>query len=165
VSRIFARAREHSPSIVFLDEMDGLLPGNNRHLSQHDLQVAEQFMIEISNLQPEHNVFLVGATNYPDNIDARILRGGRFSEKIEIDLPSTEGRMQLLQRYLAGVRLESGVTLEKVSGILVGLAPADLEAISKAAKRFAFNRASQTEIPPLSLNDFKAAAARVRRTS
>jgi transitional endoplasmic reticulum ATPase len=163
VSELFARAKEHSPSIIFLDEMDGLLPGNNRYIAQHDLQLVEQFMIEISNLQPEHNVFLVGTTNHVENIDPRVLRGGRFSEKISIRLPSPEGLQRLLGKYLDGVRLEPGLSLDGIAEHLVGLAPADLEAISKAAKRFAFNRAGEgDQLPALNLNDFKMAAARIR---
>jgi len=163
VSDVFARAREHSPSIIFLDEMDGLLPGNNRYVAQHDLQVVEQFMIEISNLQPEHNVFLMGATNDVGNIDPRVLRGGRFSEKISIGLPGRDGIQRLLGKYLDGVRLESGLSLDGIAEHLGRLAPADLEAISKAAKRFAFNRAGEgNQLPALNLNDFKMAATRIR---
>lgn len=163
VSEVFARAREHSPSIIFFDEMDGLLPGNNRYVAQHDLQVVEQFMIEISNLQPEHNVFLVGTTNHVENIDPRVLRGGRFSEKISIGLPGRQGVQRLLGKYLDGVRLEPGLSLDGIAEHLGGLAPADLEAISKTAKRFAFNRAGQgDQLPALNLSDFKMAAERVR---
>ena len=163
VAEVFARAKEHSPSIIFLDEMDGLLPGSNRFIGQHDLQVVEQFMIEISNLQSEHNVFLVGTTNHAENIDPRVLRGGRFSEKIEIGLPDGTGLARLLKKYLDGVRLEPGLTLEELAKHLSGLAPADLEAISNAAKRFAFNRAGQGEqLPPLNLTDFQLAVERVR---
>ena len=75
VAAVFARAKEHSPAIVFLDEMDGLLPATNRYLAQHDVQLVEQFLTEISSLQPENNVFLVGTTNHPENIDPRVLRG------------------------------------------------------------------------------------------
>jgi len=142
---------------------DGLLPGNNRYVAQHDLQVVEQFITEISNLQAEHNVFLVGTTNHPENIDPRVLRGGRFSEKIEIGLPGPDGLKLLLREHLEGVRLEPGLTVEKVAEQLIGLAPADIEAISKTAKRFAFNRAGQGDrIPPLTLADFKMAVERVR---
>lgn len=163
VAQVFERAKEHSPSIIFLDEMDGLLPGNNRYVAQHDLQVVEQFITEISNLQAEHNVFLVGTTNHAENIDPRVLRGGGFSEKIEIGLPGLDGLKRLLREYLEGVRLESGLTVEKVAEHLIGLAPADIEAISKTAKRFAFNRAGQGDrIPPLNLADFKMAVERVR---
>ena len=116
VAAVFARAKEHSPAIVFLDEMDGLLPANNRYLAQHDVQLVEQFLTEISSLQPENNVFLVrqlrkqsGTTNHPENIDPRVLRGGRFSEKILIPPPETAQRVQLLGLYLKGARLEARV--------------------------------------------------------
>jgi transitional endoplasmic reticulum ATPase len=163
VAAVFARAKEHSPAIVFLDEMDGLLPATNRYLAQHDIQLVEQFLTEISSLQPENNVFLVGTTNHPENIDPRVLRGGRFSEKILIPPPGPAQRVQLLGLYLKGVRLEAGLTIEEIGKRLNGLAPADLQAICMAAKRMAFNRiANSDQLPPLSWSDFERATERVR---
>ena len=72
---------------------------------QHDVQVVEQTLIEISALMPEHSVFLVGTTNYIDRIDPRILRGGRFSEKIEIGVPDDAGYRRLIVRYIGKARL------------------------------------------------------------
>ena len=162
VSAMFARAKEHSPAIVFIDEMDGLLPPNSRYLAQHDIQLVEQFLTEIGSLRPENNVFLVGTTNHPANIDPRVLRGGRFSEKILIPLPEAPQRMQLLIRYLKGVQLEGGLTLEEISKRLSG-APADLQAICTAAKRMAFNRITDSDrLPPLNWSDFERASERVR---
>ena len=163
VAAVFARAKEHSPAIIFLDEMDGLLPANNRYLAQHDVQLVEQFLTEISSLQPENNVFLVGTTNHPENIDPRVLRGGRFSEKILIPPPETAQRVQLLGLYLKGARLEPGLTVEDIAKRLSGLAPADLQAICTAAKRMAFNRmANSDQLPPLNSSDFDRATERVR---
>ena len=163
VSAIFARAKEHSPAIVFLDEMDGLLPANNRYLAQHDIQLVKQFLTEISGLQPENNVFLVGTTNRPANIDPRILRGGRFSEKIQIKLPDSDERAQLLSRHLRGARLEPGLTIGDIARRLSGVSPADLQAISTAAKRMAFNRLNTgDQLPPLNWPDFEMAVERVR---
>ena len=163
VAAVFARAKEHSPAIVFLDEMDGLLPANNRYLAQHDVQLVEQFLTEISGLQPENNVFLVGTTNHPENIDPRVLRGGRFSEKLLIPPPETAQRVQLLGLYLKGARLEPGLTVEDIAKRLSGLAPADLQAICTAAKRMAFNRmANSDQLPPLNWSDFERATERVR---
>ena len=163
VAAVFARAKEHSPAIVFLDEMDGLLPANNRYLAQHDVQLVEQFLTEISSLQPENNVFLVGTTNHPENIDPRVLRGGRFSEKLLIPPPETAQRVQLLGLYLKGARLEPGLTVEDIAKRLSGLAPADLQAICTAAKRMAFNRiANSDQLPPLNWSDFDRATERVR---
>jgi transitional endoplasmic reticulum ATPase len=163
VAAVFARAKEHSPAIVFLDEMDGLLPANNRYLAQHDVQLVEQFLTEISSLQSENNVFLVGTTNHPENIDLRVLRGGRFSEKILIPLPETAQRVRLLGLYLKGARLEPGLVVEDIAKRLGGLAPADLQAICTAARRMAFNRiANSDQLPPLNLSDFERATERVR---
>jgi transitional endoplasmic reticulum ATPase len=163
VSGIFARAREHSPAIIFLDEMDGLLPANNRYLAQHDIQLVEQFLTEISSLEADNNVFLIGTTNHAENIDPRVLRGGRFSEKIEIAPPHTAQRVQLLSLYLNGTRLEAELGLAEIAERLNGFAPADLQAICTAAKRMAFNRANQADqLPPLNWSDFDKAIGRVR---
>src|SRR5581483_7447757 len=162
VSAVFARAKEHSPAIIFLDEMDGLLPANSHALAQHDIQLVEQFLTEIGGLQPENNVFLVGTTNHPENIDPRILRGGRFSEKIQIPLPDNGQRAQLLNRYLQGTRLVPGLTTNDIAERLSGMSPADLQAVSITAKRMAFNRLDAgDQLPPLTWNDFETAVERV----
>ena len=163
VCQIFARAKENSPSLIFIDEMDSLLPRAAGPVGQHDIQVTEQFMIEISNLQPEQNVFLVGTTNHADHIDPRVLRGGRFSEKIEIGLPGRASRERLLRKYLDGVALGPDAGIAGLADRLRNLSPADLEAISNAARRFAFNRAPDgAALPPLIWVDFEKAVQRVR---
>ena len=165
VSQIFARARENSPSLIFIDEMDSLMARAAGLVGQHDIQVTDQFLTEISNLHPEQNVFLVGTTNHPDHIDPRVLRGGRFSEKMEIGLPGRTARERLLERYLAGVALAPGASVATLAERLRDLSPADLEAISNAARRFAFNRApDSSQLPPLILADFDKAVQRVRGT-
>jgi SpoVK/Ycf46/Vps4 family AAA+-type ATPase len=122
-------------------------------------------IVEATNFHPEQNVFLVGTTNHPDHIDPRLLRGGRFSEKIEIGLPGRTARERLLERYLAGVALAPGASVATLAERLRDLSPADLEAISNAARRFAFNRApDSSQLPPLILADFEKAVHRVRGT-
>ena len=64
LTELFARAKENSPSIIFIDEMDGLLPRNTGLQSQHDIQLVEQARSLISDLEPQHNVFLIGTTNH-----------------------------------------------------------------------------------------------------
>ena len=162
VSALFARAKEHSPSIIFLDEMDGILPANNRNLSQHDVQVVEQFLTEISELKSENEVFLIGTTNHPENVDSRVLRGGRFSEKIAILLPRVEQRVQLLKIFLNGTRINTGLTVDEIASNVDGASPADLQAICTTAKRMAFNRLTDGDLlPPLSRSDFDRAIQRV----
>jgi transitional endoplasmic reticulum ATPase len=161
---LFARAKESSPSIIFMDEMDGLLPRNTGLQSQHDIQVVEQARSLISELEPHHNVFLIGATNRLEGIDPAILRGGRFSEKIEIGLPDEAGCRRLLAKHLAGVRLAEGLKEEDLANRLNGISPADLEAVCNSAKRMAMRRMQRDaeELPPLTLEDFAQALKRVQ---
>lgn len=166
LSEIFARARAQSPSILFFDEIDGLLPRNNGLQTTHDVQLVEQCRTEISQLEAEHNVFLIGTTNHIERIDAAILRGGRFSEKIEMQLPGPENRQRLLTKLLAG--LQSEANLLDVVAATDGLSHADLEAVMKAAVRNALGRAldrSKADVPPLILEDFERAIRRVQVAS
>ncbi len=161
VSRVFTRARENSPSLIFMDEMDSLLPANPGYLNQYYVQIVEQFLIEISALQPEHNVFLVGTTNHPENIDPRVLRGGRFSEKIEIGLPGRKEIGRLLAKYLKDVQLEPSLGYDYLTEWLTGTTPANLEAMVATAKRYAFERSGDDRLAPLTIDDFERAAGRV----
>lgn len=164
LAEIFARARENSPSIIFFDEIDGLLPANTGLLSTHDTQLVEQCRTEISQLEAEHNVFLIGTTNHLDRIDPAIMRGGRFSEKIEILAPGQANRERLLRMYLKDVKLD--IRIDRVAERLAGLAPADIEAVCKSAVRRAFGRSDRDDsIPPLIWDDFEHAIKRVVRYS
>lgn len=157
---LFARAKEHSPSIIFFDELDGLFGGTHTFASSHDTQFIEQALIEISRIEASHRVLLVGATNHPERLDSRILRGGRFSEKIEIRVPGPANRERLLRKLLADSALAVPISLlvQKTSG----MAPADIEAIVHAARRLAFGRSDRDDrLPPLEASDFDRAMDRV----
>jgi transitional endoplasmic reticulum ATPase len=164
LSEIFARAKEHAPSILFFDEMDGLFPSVQGPVGQHDVQLVEQALIEISALKPEHNVFLVGTTNYLDRVDPRILRGGRFSEKIEIGVPDEAGYRRLIERYLGKAQLADGLTPAMIVSRVHGMSPADLEATINTMKRVAMRRLTPggTQLPPLQMDDFDEALDRVQ---
>ena len=161
---LFARAKENNPSIIFIDEIDGLLPRNTGAQSQHDIQLVEQARSLISELEPQHNVFLIGTTNHLDSIDPAILRGGRFSEKLEIGTPDQAGYKRLLKKHLDGIRLTDGLSEELLAERLSGVSPADLEAICNSAKRMAMRRMvhDEDELPPLVWNDFTEAMKRVQ---
>jgi transitional endoplasmic reticulum ATPase len=160
LSEVFARARENSPSIIFFDEMDGLLPSNNGMLNTHDTQLVEQCRTEISQIEAAHNVFLIGTTNHLDQIDPAIRRGGRFSEKIQIGAPGQANRERLLRKYLQDLTLQFQV--ERLAERLAGLSPADIEAVCKSAARHAFGRGDRDDrVPPLIWDDFEHAIKRV----
>ena len=167
LAQMFARAREHSPSILFIDEIDGLLPrgDNGYYMGQHQIQLVEQALMLMSQLDPGNQVFLVGTTNHIDHIDPRVLRGGRFTEKIELGVPDDEGYLRLIERYLGPIPLASGLTCHDLLARLRGISPADLQGLVNTAKRMAMNRmdASDEALPPLIWEDFKHALGRTRR--
>lgn len=167
MSEIFARAKENAPSILFFDEMDGLFPTVQGPVGQHDVQLVEQALIEISSLKPAHNVFLVGTTNYLDRVDPRILRGGRFSEKIEIGAPDEAGYGRLLARYLGKAQLADGLTVRMIINRVHGMSPADLEATINTMKRVAMRRMSppDTHLPPCGWKILKKRSIACSRTS
>jgi transitional endoplasmic reticulum ATPase len=164
LSDIFARAKENAPSILFFDEMDGLFPSIQGPVGHHDVQLVEQALIEISALKPEHNVFLIGTTNYLDRVDPRIFRGGRFSEKIEIGAPDDAGYRRLLARFLGKTQLAEGVRIDTIIDRVQGMSPADLEATINTMKRLAMRRMARggNQLPPLLLKDLEEALGRVR---
>lgn len=164
LSEIFRRAKDNAPSIVFFDEMDGLFPELHGQMSQHDVQLVEQALIEISALKPEHQIFLIGTTNYLDRIDPRILRGGRFSEKVLVPVPDEAGYRKLVAKYLGKARLGPDLTVGDLADRVAGIAPADLEATIQSMKRVAMRRMdpNATQLPPLSLSDLDDALGRVQ---
>jgi transitional endoplasmic reticulum ATPase len=164
LKEVFARAKENAPSLLFFDEMDGLFPAPSIATGQHDVQLVEQGLIEISQLRPEHNVFLIGTSNFLERIDPRVLRGGRFSEKLHIGLPDAAGYRKLIARYLGSASLHPNLEIEMVFDRVRDLAPADLEATIQGMKRLAMRRmtSQHTALPPLTIEDLERALSRVR---
>lgn len=164
LKEMFVRAKENAPSVLFFDEMDGLFPAPSIATGQHDIQLVEQGLIEISQLRPEHNVFLIGTSNYLGRIDPRILRGGRFSEKLHIGLPDDAGYRKLIFRYLGSARLDPNLEIGMVIDRVRDLTPADLEATIQGMKRLAMRRMTSlhANLPPLTIEDLEHALSRVR---
>jgi transitional endoplasmic reticulum ATPase len=166
LSQVFVRAREHSPSIIFIDEIDGLLPrgDNGYYMGQHQLQFVEQALMLMSQLEPAHQIFLIGTTNHIENIDPRVLRGGRFSDKLEVGMPDDEGYLRLLKKYLGPIPLAPTLTTIDLVNRVRGVAPADLAGMVSTAKRMAMNRMKESDqsLPPLIWEDFDQAVKRNR---
>ena len=154
------------PSILFIDEIDGLLPhGDNGYLmGQHQIQLVEQTLMLMSQLDPGNQVFLVGTTNHIDHIDPRVLRGGRFTEKIEVGIPDDQGHLRLIERYLGPIPLDASLTCHDLLARFRGVSPADLQGLVNTAKRMAMNRmtANDEALPPLIWEDFEHSLERTQ---
>ncbi len=139
IARLFARARENQPSIIFLDEIDAIA-GKRGEWGGYDRQI-NQLLAEIDGVGGQRGVFVLGATNRPDQLDPALLRGGRLSRTIEIPLPDFKGRVALMQLFTAGMPLDR-VDVDGLARRTAGYSGADLKALCQQAAVEALTRSS-----------------------
>jgi transitional endoplasmic reticulum ATPase len=162
IRRLFERARENKPSIIFIDEIDAVA-GRRGSVETHDSHV-NQLLSEIDGVSGQRGVFIVGATNRPDQLDPAMLRGGRLSRTIVLGLPDEAGRLAMLRLHTARMPTVD-VRLEELARDTDGLSPADLKGLCQEAALAAMAR-SDTEAeessPRVTHEDFVEALRRLR---
>jgi len=133
VRDIFHKARTNAPCIVFIDELDaiGKMRQNGSHAGGKSAtereQTLNQILCEMDGFQSQsHNVIVVAATNHAHTLDEALLRPGRFDRQITLDLPTLEGRKQILAVHAANKRFASGVDFAQVARNTVGFSGAEL---------------------------------------
>ncbi|WP_242518961.1 CDC48 family AAA ATPase [Halochromatium roseum] len=143
VRELFHKARQAAPCIIFLDEVDAVVPA--RGAGATDSHVAErvlsQFLAELDGLEELKGVFVLGATNRADLIDAAMLRPGRFDEVVEIPLPAELDRRAILAVHLRGKPGAEAVDIEQLAISTDGASGAELAAICNRAALRAIRRA------------------------
>ncbi len=163
VRDLFGRARENAPAIIFIDEIDALLPERAGGIAIHSDKVVNQFLQEMDGMKANNRVFIVGATNRPDMLDPALRRGGRLSREIEIPLPDKDARLQMLKLFTTQVKLDTDVDLERLAEGTDGYSGADLRAVVNEAGLQALIRiadAGETETEKLlTAADFAEAMA------
>jgi transitional endoplasmic reticulum ATPase len=156
IRRLFERARDNRPSIVFIDEIDAIA-GRRGAVEVHDTQV-NQLLSEIDGVAGQRGVFVIGASNRPDQIDPAMLRGGRLSRTIILGLPDEAGRLAMLRLHTARMPTV-GVRLEELARETEGMSPADLKALSQEAGLAAMARDGAAAVTH---EDFTEGLARLR---
>ena len=161
VSRLFARARDNAPSIIFLDEIDAIASARSDLGSSYLDRTLTQLLTELDGLTEQRGVFVLAATNRPDVLDPALLRGGRLSRTITIPLPDEGQRAQLLALFTAKMPLD-GVDLTALARATDGLSGADLEALCQQAALEAMTSAAgaaETDSPSIGPDAFVRALA------
>ncbi|HEX2295118.1 MAG TPA: AAA family ATPase [Actinomycetota bacterium] len=166
VARLFAKARANRPSIIFVDEIDGLLRTRGADsANQWEERVVTQFLRELDGLSTGEGVLLVGATNRPDVVDPAVRE--RRLAPVEIGLPDAPGRLQLLRKLLAASNVASDVDLRELALATEGMSGADLKRLRDLAGMKTLTRASRSGGEPESLritsDDLTSALAGMRR--
>ncbi|HVK02314.1 MAG TPA: ATP-binding protein [Armatimonadaceae bacterium] len=164
VQKLFAEARAHAPAVIFLDEIDALVPIRAGGVHLYSDKVVNQFLHEMDGLVQNKGVFVIGATNRPDMLDPALIRGGRLSRQIEIPLPELEGRIALLQLMVRRARLSPDVDVVTLASQTEGFSGADLRALVNEAGFQALIRIKdQGGARALTGEDFAYAIANLRR--
>ena len=142
VREIFRKARQAAPCIIFLDEVDALVPrrGSGSSDSHVTENIVSQILTEIDGLEELHNVLIIGATNRLDIVDEALLRPGRFDRIIEVGNPDSKGRTHIFEIHTKKKPLENNVNIKKLVEITNGFSGAEIAAITNRAALVALKR-------------------------
>ena len=162
IARLFNRARQVAPTIIFIDELDSLVPARGGGLGEPQVteRVVNTILSEMDGLEELQNVVVIGATNRPTLIDPALLRPGRFDELIYVGVPDADGRRRILAIHTKGMPLGDDVDLEKIAQRTDRFTGADLEDLVRRAGLTALRRGLDTS--KVSMEDFEVALKETR---
>jgi transitional endoplasmic reticulum ATPase len=133
VRKIFERARQVAPCIIFFDEIDSL--AGKRGMSEGGSRVTErvlnQLLAEMDGLEDLKDILIIGATNRPDMLDTALLRPGRFDKILLVNAPEEEGRLNILKIHTKGMPLAKDVNIKDLAKKTIGYTGADLESLTR----------------------------------
>ena len=130
---IFKEAREKSPSIIFIDEIDSIAPKREEVTGEVERRVVSQMLSLMDGLESRGKVIVIAATNRPNAIDPALRRPGRFDREIEIKVPDKKGRKDILLIHSRNMPLTDDVNIDKLASVSHGYVGADLEYLCKEA--------------------------------
>lgn len=137
---MFKKAKDKSPSIIFIDELDSIGRRRGAGLGGgHDEreQTLNQLLSELDGFEPTENVVVIAATNRPDILDKALLRPGRFDRRITVDMPTQQSRVKILEIHARNKPLADDVDLVRVAKSTPGFSGADLENLLNEASLYA----------------------------
>jgi cell division protease FtsH len=155
VRDLFEQAKQASPCIIFMDEIDAV--GRHRGAGLgggHDEreQTLNQLLVEMDGFEMKDNIILIAATNRPDILDPALLRPGRFDRQIVVDRPDRKGRTKILEVHTRGKPLAKAIDLDALAGQTPGFTGADLQNLVNEAALLAA-RQGKREIDHLQLEE------------
>jgi transitional endoplasmic reticulum ATPase len=159
IAKLFARARQVAPCVIFIDELDSLVPARGGGLGEPQVteRVVNTILAEMDGLEELQAVVVIGATNRPNLIDPALLRPGRFDELVYVGVPDQPGRRRILTIQTKKMPLAGDVDLDAVAAQTDRFTGADLEDVVRRAGLSALRRSLDTR--EVTMADFDAALA------
>eukprot|EP00850_Spirogloea_muscicola_P023076 SM000327S12480 [mRNA] locus=s327:92164:95071:+ [translate_table: standard] len=163
VRELFVMAREHAPSIIFMDEIDSIGSARMESGNGNGDSEVQRTMLELLNqldgFEASNKIKVLMATNRIDILDQALLRPGRIDRKIEFPNPTEESRLDILKIHSRRMNLMRGIDLKKLAGKMSGASGAELKAVCTEAGMFAL-RERRVHVTQ---EDFEMAAAKVMK--
>lgn len=143
IKTLFEGAKENAPTILFLDEVDAMIPDRSANMGHHYESEVNEWLIQMNNCA-KNNIFIIGATNRLSKIDKAVLRSGRFDRKVYIPLPDLELRIALFELELHKRKnvIEGKIDFKKLAILTEGFVSSDINLICMDVARFAFRNKS-----------------------
>lgn len=131
--KAFEEAEKNAPAIVFIDEIDAIAPKRDKTNGEVERRIVSQLLTLMDGMKQRAHVVVMGATNRPNSIDPALRRFGRFDREVDIGIPDTIGRLEILRIHTKNMKLADDVDLEQVSSETHGHVGADLAALCSEA--------------------------------
>lgn len=131
--KAFEEAEKNAPAIIFIDELDAIAPKREKTHGEVERRIVSQLLTLMDGLKQRAHVIVMAATNRPNSIDAALRRFGRFDREVDIGIPDTTGRLEILRIHTKNMKLAKDVDLERVAAETHGHVGSDLAALCSEA--------------------------------
>ena len=148
IGKLFRRAREKSPSIIFIDEIDAVIPKRSDRLNHHYSSEVNEFLSQLGECSRD-NIVVIGTSNRPDHIDPAALRTGRFDRLIYVPPPDFNARIALFDMFLSNRPVSPDIDISPLASKTENYVASDIEAIVNNAARAALKLKSDITLKML----------------
>merc|ERR1719283_807452 len=131
--KAFEEAEKNAPAIIFIDEIDSIAPKRDKTNGEVERRIVSQLLTLMDGMKQRAHVVVMGATNRPNSIDPALRRFGRFDREVDIGIPDTTGRLEILRIHTKNMKLADDLDLEQVAAEAHGHVGADLAALCSEA--------------------------------
>uniref|UniRef100_W5LJN2 Transitional endoplasmic reticulum ATPase n=1 Tax=Astyanax mexicanus TaxID=7994 RepID=W5LJN2_ASTMX len=131
--KAFEEAEKNAPAIIFIDELDAIAPKREKTHGEVERRIVSQLLTLMDGLKQRVHVVVMAATNRPNSVDPALRRFGRFDREIDIGIPDSTGRLEILQIHTKNMKLADDVDLERIATDTHGHVGADLAALCSEA--------------------------------
>jgi len=158
IRKLFEAAKEASPSIIFIDELDAVGgKRSNNEVSPYARMTLNQLLVELDGFAENQGVIVIGATNFPEVLDKALVRPGRFDSRVHVTKPDVKGRTDILRLYINKNNCADDVDEEVIARTTMGFTGADLSNLVNQAAL----RAASLQVPLITMEHFSWARDKI----